>query len=166
MAEKRMTELDEATASQETDLLDISQDDGLGGFVSKKITVGNLIPDSAKIGAFGITIDAGTSVITTGLKNWVTIPYDCTITGWQLLADTSGSIVIDLWKDTLVNYPPDVSDTITASAKPTLSSQTSTSSSTLTGWTTSVTAGDVVSFNVDSVTNIHKVTLTIGVLKT
>jgi hypothetical protein len=165
MAEKRLSEIDEATTTQNTDLVEIAQDDGFGAYVSKKIEFGNFIPTSAKSGAFGITIDAGTSIITTGLKNWVTIPYDCTIASWQLLADISGSIVIDLWKDTLANYPPDASDSITASAKPTLSSQTSNSSSTLTGWTTSVSAGDVVAFNVDSVTDIHKITLTIGVLK-
>ena len=33
---------------------------------------------------------------------------------------TSGSIVIDVWKDTYANFPPIVADTITASAKPTL----------------------------------------------
>ena len=59
---------------------------------------------------------------------------------------TSGSIVIDVWKDTYANFPPTVADTITASAKPTLSSATKSDDTTLTGWTTAVTAGDVFGF--------------------
>jgi hypothetical protein len=55
------------------------------------------------------------------------------------------------------NYPPTVADTITASAKPTLSSATKAEDSTLTGWSTSVTAGDVIGFKVDSATTVTRV---------
>jgi hypothetical protein len=81
------------------------------------------------------------------------------------LADVSGSITIDVWKGTQANFPPTVTDSIAGSEKPTLSSQTNSSDANLTTWSISVAAGDVVAFNVDSVTNIHKVTLTIGVIK-
>ena len=67
MAEKRLSELDAITTTQDTDLVELSQDDGVGGFVSKKIMVGNLIPTSAKTGAFGITIDGGAAILTTGV---------------------------------------------------------------------------------------------------
>src|SRR6266478_2257713 len=89
--------------------------------------------------AIPFVIDGGGLAITTGIKGDLQIPFACTITSWTLLADQSGSIVIDLWKDTYANYPPTIADTITASAKPTLSSATKNTSSTLTGWTTSVT---------------------------
>lgn len=112
-------------------------------------------------GAITMNIDGGGSAITTGLKGYVTVPYGMTITSWTLLADVSGSIVIDVWKDTYANYPPLVADTITASAKPTLSSAIKNTSSTLTGWTTTVTAGDVLAFNVDSASTVTKVTLLI-----
>jgi hypothetical protein len=56
-----------------------------------------------------------------------------------------------------------VSNTITASAKPTLSSANKATDSTLTGWTTSVTAGDTFGFKVDSVTSCTRVALTLGV---
>jgi hypothetical protein len=78
----------------------------------------------------------------------------------------SGSIVIDIWKDSYANYPPTVADTITGSAKPTITTDTKANSSTLTGWTTSVTAGDILYFNVDSVTSITNVVLTMKVTKT
>lgn len=108
-----------------------------------------------------LIIDGGGSVITTGFKTSISIPVAGTLKKWRILADVSGSIVIDVWKDTYTNYPPTIVDTITASAKPTLSSATKAESSTLTGWTTSITAGDVFAFNVDSVTSVKKVSLTL-----
>jgi hypothetical protein len=111
----------------------------------------------------GIVIDGGGSTITTGVKGFVSAPAACTITSATLLSTdasvTSGSIVIDVWKDTYANYPPTVADTITASAKPTLSSATKSQDSTLTGWTTSVSAGDILGFKVDSVTTVTRVAL-------
>lgn len=109
--------------------------------------------------SFGITIDGGGSAITTGVKGDVEVPFACTINRATMLADQTGSIVIDVWKDTYANYPPTVADTITASAKPTISSAVKSQDSTLTGWTTAVTAGDTIRFNVDSATTITRVTL-------
>lgn len=119
-----------------------------------------------KILAITIIIDGGGSVITTGVKCDVEVPFDCTINRATLLADQSGSMVIDIWKDTYANYPPIGTDSITASAKPTLSSATKSQDSTLTGWTTSVSAGDVLRFNVDSASTITRVTLSLKVTKT
>ncbi len=114
-------------------------------------------------------VDDGVTVITTGLKGFFRVPFACTITGWQILSTdaagpaTAGSIVVDLWKDTSANYPPTVADTITASAKPTLSAANFVSSTTLTGWTTSLAAGDVLAFNVDSAALVTRVLLQLTV---
>ena len=80
--------------------------------------------DVANVRTASITfiIDDGGSVIATGIKGDLEIPFGCTIQAVTLLADQTGSIVIDIWKDTYAAYPPTVADTITASAKPTLSS--------------------------------------------
>ena len=83
------------------------------------------------------------------------------ITSWTLVADQTGSIVIDLWKDTYANFPPTVADSITGSAKPTLSSAVKNQSSTLTGWTTGISAGDIIRFNVDSASTLTRITLSI-----
>lgn len=131
------------------------------------------IPDGAILstadilkGELGITIDGGGAVITTGLKGYLRIPYNCTINSWDLVADQSGSCVIDVWKDTYANYPPVVGDTITAAAKPTLSSVIKNTSSTLTGWTTTLAEGDYLGFNVDSVATITRAHLILKVTKT
>ena len=110
--------------------------------------------------------DGGGGAITTGIKGDLTIPFACTISEWTLLADQSGSIVVDIWKDTYANYPPTGADTITGSAKPTLATATKNQSSTLTGWTASITAGNTLRFNVDSVTSITRVTLALKVTRT
>ena len=110
-------------------------------------------------------MDGSGSVITTGIKGDLTIPFACTITAWTILCDQSGSIVIDIWKDSYANYPPTVADTITGSAKPTVSSATKATSSTLTGWTTSISAGDTLRFNVDSVATVTRATLTLTITR-
>jgi hypothetical protein len=107
----------------------------------------------------GVTVDGGGEVISTGQKGYLQCPITGTITSWTLLADQSGSTVIDVWKDTYANAPPTDADSITAAAPPTLSSATKATNSTLTGWTTAVTAGDVFGFNVDSATTLQRVTL-------
>lgn len=111
-------------------------------------------------------IDGGGAVITTGQKGYIEIPFACTITKVTALADQTGSIVVDVWKDTYANALPTDSDSITASAPVSISSSTKSQDSTLTGWTTAVAAGDVIGFNVDSVTSIQRLTITLTVTKT
>jgi hypothetical protein len=110
-------------------------------------------------------IDGGGAVITTGIKGYLSLPLGGTWKKWRILsvdsAVTSGSIVIDVYKDTFANYPPTVADTITGSAKPTLTTATSAESSTLTGWTTTFTTGDCLGINVDSATSVTKVSFTL-----
>jgi hypothetical protein len=82
-----------------------------------------------------------------------------------LLADQSGSIVVDIWKDSYANFPPTDADSITASAVPTLSTADKSQDATLTGWTTSVSAGDTLRFNVDSATTVTRVSVLLKVTK-
>lgn len=110
-------------------------------------------------------IDGGGSAITTGIKGDLHIPFACTITEVTMLADQTGSIVVDIWKDSYANFPATDADSITASAVPTISSATKSQDSTLTGWTTSVTAGDHLRFNVDSVSSITRLTICLKVSK-
>jgi hypothetical protein len=115
-------------------------------------------------GSFGITIDGGGSSLTIGEKGYLIVPYNGTITGWSLIADQPGDCVIDVWK-TSGGTIPTVSDTITGTEKPTLSSQQINSDLTLTSWTTGVNVGDVVAFNIDSVSTITRVNLSIYITK-
>lgn len=103
----------------------------------------------------------GSGVISTGVKAYVEIPVSMKITGWTLLADASGSIVIDIWKDTYGNFPPVVGDSIAGSEKPTLSSVQKNQDLSLTTWSQNIDAGDILAFNVASATTVQQVTLTL-----
>lgn len=111
-------------------------------------------------------IDGGGSAITTGVKGYVMIETPGVIEQATTLADQSGSIVIDIWKDTYANYPPVDADSITASAPPTITAATKAQDATLTGWTTTLSAGDILGFNVDSITTVQRATLVLKVRKT
>jgi len=101
------------------------------------------------------TIDGGGSTPTTGSKGFVEVPCNATITRSTILADQSGSAVVDINKSTYAGFPPTVS--ICAAALPTLSTQQNAQDSTLTGWTTSLTAGDILLFKLNSVTTCQRV---------
>jgi hypothetical protein len=119
-----------------------------------------------RAGGFTFTIGDGTNVISTGVVGAVRIPYGCTITGATTLAPLqSGSIVVDLWKDTYANFPPIDADSITASAPPTISADQKAQNTTLTGWNTTVTAGDIIIANVDSVTSLTQVLVDVDCTK-
>ncbi len=115
--------------------------------------------ENASVVALNFVIDGGGSALTTGVKGFLEIPFAMTLTGVTVLADQTGSAVIDIWKDTYANYPPTVADSITASAKPTLSSAAKTKDTTLTGWTTTVNAGDILAFHLDSVATVQRLTI-------
>jgi hypothetical protein len=117
------------------------------------------------LASLNFMVSGGGSVITTGIKGYLRVPYDCTIQSAELVADQSGSIVIDIWRDSYANFPPTVGDSIVASAKPTLSSAQKSQNTTLTGWTTTLTEGQYLVFNVDSVSTVTHVLLTLKVLK-
>lgn len=116
--------------------------------------------------AIEFVIDGGGSEITTGQQGHIRLPFAGIIISSALMADQSGSIVIDIWKDTTVNFPPDNDDSITASAPPTLSSAQVSLDAVLTGWTKTFAVGDIMAFNVDSVTTITRVTVTLIVRRT
>lgn len=122
--------------------------------------------NSLATASIAFIIDGGGSAITTGIKGDLTIPFNCTINNWTLLSDISGNTVIDIWKTTYAGAPPVAANTITGSAPPTLSSATKNTSTVLTGWTTTIVAGDVLRFNVNSATTLTRTTLSLQVTRT
>jgi len=105
----------------------------------------------------------GTSVggISTGVQGYLEVPMNLTINSWKLMANTSGSIVVDIWKVPFASFPPNSGNSITASAIPALVSAQSNSSSTLTGWTTTLTKADILAFNVNSVSGLNQVSISL-----
>lgn len=120
--------------------------------------------------AIEYVIDGGGSLISTGVAGYAEVPFDCYIEASVLTADQSGSIVIDIWKcayddfDAGSTHPVDA-DSITASAQPTISGDTKDEDETLTGWTRTLNKGDILAFNVDSVSTHTRVTISLKVTK-
>lgn len=164
-------DIDSAAAIADTKLAQITTASKVSGSAITSLTS---VPSGAGVipganlgtGQVEFIFGNGVTTITTGIQGDIRFPYACTITQVDLLADQTGSIVVDLWKDTYANYPATVADTITAAAKPTISSATKATDSTLTGWTTSVAAGDIIRVNVDSVTTCTRVALVIKFTRT
>ena len=93
------------------------------------------------------------SVVATTARRTISIPVGwgtCTITRWRVLLDQSSTTTFDIWKDSYSNYPPTNADSITASAKPATSATTKNESTSLTGWTTTFTGGDVLTVEIEA----------------
>lgn len=116
--------------------------------------------------AFQITFDGSGAALTVGTKNRYHVPFACSISKIYMYADQTGSVVLDIWKDSYANYPATIADTIVASAKPTISSAEKSTDTTLTGWTTTLSADDHLVVNVDSCSSITWLKLVIVVTRT
>jgi hypothetical protein len=111
-----------------------------------------------------VVFDGLGSVLTTGVKGDVPIHFDALIVRWRLLADRAGGLVVDVWKTNYAGFPPTVGNTIAGSDLPTLAGAAKAESTALTGWNREVNAGDVLRFNIDSVSAIQRATLTLTML--
>jgi hypothetical protein len=111
------------------------------------------------------TIDGGGSALTAGKKGQISVPFGCTITGWTAVADASGSVTVQLNRSTYSGFP--TTSAISSSPHIALSSVQKNTDSTLTGWTTSIAAGDVLEFEVTGTpATITRLQITLGVTRT
>jgi hypothetical protein len=108
------------------------------------------LPSNTKIRSFGTTFGdtAATSALTSGSIVYFTIPYSCTISAWNITVD-AGTVTFDILKVATGSAIP--TSSITASALPALSTGTALHSTTLTSWTTSVAANDIVGIKLQTV---------------
>ncbi len=122
---------------------------------------------AGQVSTINVVIDGGGSAIPTGIKGDVLVDFACTVNAWTLLADQSGSIVVDIWKDTLANFPPTDADAMPGSGKePTITTTTNATDTAITDWTSDdIAAGDILRFNVDSCTDIQRATLVLKVTR-
>jgi hypothetical protein len=119
-------------------------------------------------GQLGITIDGAGASITSGVKGYVRVPYNCTITKAEMVANDTGTVTVQVWKDSYAAFPPTSADAIYLSTPPNLTSNFKSTDSTLSGWTTSLSEGEYLAFNVPSAStgSLTRVTLTLAVTRT
>ena len=121
--------------------------DNLNAIAPGQITIG--------IGA------AGNGTITTGEKTRVPIEKPLRITGWTVVGDASGSIVVDIWRGTFASPATTNASSIAGTEKPTLSAVQRARDLTLTTWDDEIDAGDELVFVVDSAATVQQVTVTL-----
>lgn len=113
-----------------------------------------LNPDGTTMGF--VINNAGTA-IDTGTIGFSRATKSGTITAWTMRSDVSTSTTVTIKKCAAAGFP--TTSSIVASAKPTLTAEASNTSSILTGWTTAITEGDYIEYNVDTNNNATKLAL-------
>lgn len=117
----------------------------------------------ARSGSIAYVIDGAGSVVSTGIKGHVSVPANCTVNGWVITADQSGSAVVDVLRSTYSGFPTVAS--IAGTDKPTLSSaQKNQNAGPLSAWgSTALTAGDILQFSVSSCSTCTRLIVTLNV---
>lgn len=121
-----------------------------------------------KLASLTFIIDGGGSAIAaTEEKGHLEVPFACTITAWTILADQSGAIKIDVWRDTYANFPPADGDSLCNGHEPEIAASAQKAQDLdLSDWTSvALVAGDILAFYVDICTTITRVTLSLKVTK-
>lgn len=163
MANRKISGLTARSTPALTDVLPTQIADG--STEAGKTTIAELKTAFADVVTIPVILDGGGSALTTGLKVAFPIFYSCTIVAWEITSinNVTGSIVVDVWKETYANLPATVADTITGAEKPTITTAIK-GQDTSVSW--AVSAGDWLYFNIDSVTSLTLVGLGFKAIKT
>lgn len=115
-----------------------------------------------RVASLNYVIDGGGSPPSVGSVGQLSVPVNCTLTGWVITADVGGSAVIDVLRSTYAAFP--TTSSIAGTDKPTLSSAQKNEDLVLSGWgSTALNAGDQLQFSVVSATTVSRLNLTLNV---
>lgn len=157
--------------SPDTDAATSSLHHTIGASATQAAAGNHTHPSGAgEVVTINFIIDGGGSAITTGVKGDLVIDFACDLISWTLLADASGAIKIDIWRDSYANFPPTDADTICNGHEPEIAASGVKAQDTdLSDWITNppaITAGQTLRFNVDSAATITRATLALKVQRT
>jgi len=112
-------------------------------------------------GSLGYILDGGGVELTTGSKGYIQVPFKCKVTGWTIMADVEGSIVVDVKAGISTTWPASTLSTasVAGAEKPTLSSKKIAHNLALTEWPASAAQYTIIEFVIDSCTTITRATL-------
>lgn len=117
------------------------------------------------VGAIVAVLGDGATTLQVNTMGDVVVPFNLTLTSVTMLSTTSGSCVIDIYSDTYGNFPPTGADSITGAAPPTITTGVKSQDATLTGWTTALTGGTTLRFNVESASSLTQVTVQLAFVR-
>ena len=104
-------------------------------------------------------IDSGSLPMQVGDKGKLTIDVTGVIENIRVLADQTGDIVLDIGKASFADYPN--FNSITAAQRVQLSNSNKYFDDVLNNWTTTITAGDILRFDVISVNQIRRLLISL-----
>jgi hypothetical protein len=111
---------------------------------------------------FSFVVDGGGAPILTGFKGYVSMPFNMWVTGWTLVADQSGTLIVDVLKSNgYAGFPtaPSIAD----SDKPTLNNTQQNRNVAITSWTQQqFNQGDLVGFTVNTAGTVQIATVAIN----
>ncbi len=117
--------------------------------------------------------DSGSSTVAISAGTKLDMPFprfQATIVGWQakiypIDGQTVGSIQWDIWKKAYGKGLATVADTIITIGKPAITAAVENRALAVKGWAQKIEIADVLTYNVDSVTNCRLATLTLAVIR-
>ena len=117
------------------------------------------------LGAAEFVLDAGGITLNADMTTFIEAPYGGTIVRATMLADRTGSVIVDVRRCSEAAFDgvthPGSGDSIVASSFPTIAGGIKYQDTTLAGWTTSVSAGDILAVSVLSAQYITRVTVSL-----
>lgn len=118
---------------------------------------------SVEYGSFGITIDAGTSIIGTGSKGYVTMPYSGSIDSWDMVSNVTGDIQVDLRKSTYFDFPN--TNSVTSGNYIGMTNSQKNTDTVISGWSTIFSENDVFEFVVLSAATMSRSNIVVKTIK-
>ncbi len=112
-------------------------------------------------------MDNGPSALISGNQGFISIPYAATITGWNLIGNVSGSMVMDVYRQSYASWATEsglsASNSITAGTNPFISAAAK-NQNTNVSWS-GLAANDILEFYLSgTTTNITRASLTLTVV--
>lgn len=122
------------------------------GELLQSINADGTVNCAAVVRAIGYTFDGGSSALDSGVTKYLTVPFACTISAWNLTVD-AGTATVKIWKTGTGTNIPAVANSISSNGL-SISSGTAIHSTDVSDFTTTaVTANDMIGFNLFAVSS-------------
>jgi hypothetical protein len=103
-----------------------------------------------------LNVNGGYANINTGLKTYIRSPKNFSLNSWEMVADTTGNISIDIIKTGFANYPP--TNSIVNGNYPFLSGQRTNFTGSLSSWSSvNINQGDHIGLIVNAVSGLKNI---------
>jgi hypothetical protein len=121
-------------------------------------------PAGATVGNINLSFGTTGTVISTGIKADVTLPFNLAFTSWRVVGQPTGSVLFTLTSYSYANYPyTGTGHMIPGYTGPYVNNDFKNQATSLVGWTGS--SGDILEIVIDSCSNFNNLSLSLGYSK-